>query len=304
MTTTSKKPKAPKTLAEVYSKDVREATYARVVHLDPAKVHDNPWQPRTIIDPEDLKELAESIHEQGLLQPPVARFTEEFGDECQLAFGHRRVAAIRLLIKEGRWSGGIPVSVQELSDADMVLMSLAENAKRKDLTILEEVKAYDKALAEVKGLKITDLAKSIGMSRSALSNLLRLLNLPDVAVDCIGTGQLTPAAARKLLVLATGDHRHDEEIEKAIEELKRLHGDAAWRVQDVREEVHDAVVELAGRKWRPLAEADDYDKWTSTADSKSPAFDVEKFKPGFPRWVKAVIGVTVTIMNILLTLRI
>jgi ParB family chromosome partitioning protein len=200
---------------------VREATFAQIVHLAPEKIHDNPWQPRASIDPEDLRELAESIYEQGLLQPPVARFSEEFGSECQLAFGHRRVAAIRLLIQEDRWEGNIPVSVQELTDADMVLMALAENSKRKDLTILEEVRTYDKALAEVKGLKIQHLANSIGMSRSALSNLLRLLNLPDVAVDCIETGQLTPAAARELLVLINGDHRHDEEIEQAIVELKR-----------------------------------------------------------------------------------
>ncbi len=277
MTTTTKKPKAPKTLAEVYSKDVRDAAYARVVHLDPAKVHDNPWQPRAVIDPEDLKELAESIHAQGLLQPPVARFTEEFGDECQLAFGHRRVAAIRLQLKEGRWSGGIPVSVQELSDADMVLMALAENAKRKDLSILEEVKAYDKALAEVKGLKITNLAQSIGMSRSALSNQLRLLNLPDVALEHLGTGKLTPAAAREILVLATGVHRHDEEIEMVIEELQKSTSEGPWKVDHVRRQIIYVVAEHAGRKWRPMSKPGNADGWEDV-ERKAPAFDVSKFK--------------------------
>jgi ParB family chromosome partitioning protein len=273
MTTKTEPKRAPKS-------KVREATFAQVVHLAPEKIHDNPWQPRASIDPDDLRELAESIYEQGLLQPPVARFSEEYGSECQLAFGHRRVAAIRLLIQEGRWEGNIPVSVQELTDADMVLMSLAENAKRKDLSILEEVRAYDKALAEVKGFKIQHLANSIGMSRSALSNLLRLLNLPDVVLDLIDSGKLSPAAAREILILVNDDHRHDQEIEWIVKDLGKYR---SVRVEDARQSIQSSVIHFSGNRWRPTDAPSESHYEGYGVSGESPAFDVKKFREDNPK---------------------
>ncbi|MCH7800791.1 MAG: ParB/RepB/Spo0J family partition protein, partial [Chloroflexi bacterium] len=268
------------TAPETKPEDMREAMYARVVHIDPEKIYDNPWQPRASIDAEGLRELAESIHEHGLLQPPVGRFKEDFSDKVELAFGHRRVRAIELLIGEMRWSGGIPVSVQVLTDADMVLMALAENSKREDLTALEEIRAYDKALKEVKGLKIQHLADSIGMSRSALSNLLRLLNLPDVVLDHIDSGKLSPAAARVFLALVNDDHRHDQEIEWAIESLGRY---STWRVEDAQSMIRQAVVHFAGNRWRPMTKpiADSMEMYGNEAEF--PAFDVKKFREDNPK---------------------
>ena len=97
------------------SEKPRAATYAQVVHIPVDQIKDNPWQPRTAMDPDELQDLADSIHAHGLLQPPLARM--DLGKSglvsYQLAFGHRRVAAIRKLIEAGLWQGDVPCSVQE-----------------------------------------------------------------------------------------------------------------------------------------------------------------------------------------------
>lgn len=97
-----------------------------IVRLFPVDaIQGNPWQPRKTADPEALQELPDSIATSGLLQFPVGRATE---DGLQIAFGHRRIDAVRLLVEDGRWEGGAPVILRDLTDQQMALFALEENA--------------------------------------------------------------------------------------------------------------------------------------------------------------------------------
>lgn len=129
-----------------------------VEHVPLDRIEDNPWKPRATEDQTALRDLADNIAQVGLLQSPVGR--ERPGGRVQLAFGHRRVAAIRLLVAEGRWAGPVPISVRPLTNAAMAILALAENRKRQDITSLEESRAWRKALNEIEGLTTVEEEKT------------------------------------------------------------------------------------------------------------------------------------------------
>ena len=118
--------------------------------IDLALIDDNPWQPRVAMDPEGVEELADSIAALGLLQAPLAR-RDTIRDRYQLAFGHRRVAACRLLHQQGRGESYIDMDVAEISNEEMAVIALAENVRRKDLSQIEVVRAHKRAIEEAVG---------------------------------------------------------------------------------------------------------------------------------------------------------
>jgi ParB family transcriptional regulator, chromosome partitioning protein len=174
------------------SQDLRESVSEteRVKDLDLERIDPNPHQPREHFDGEHLKELAESIRQNGVLQPIVVRHV---GDRYELILGERRLRAAKLAGKPT-----IPAIVRDVDDADSLRHALMENLQREDLNPMEEARGYQ-ALKDGFALAVGDIAAMIGKNRSTVANSLRLLNLPDVVKALIVEGKLTAGHARALL---------------------------------------------------------------------------------------------------------
>ena len=161
----------------------------------------NPKQPRTIFDEESLAELAASIKEVGVLQPPVVR---DLGSgRYELIMGERRLRATKLAGLKT-----IPVIIRQSKDNEMLREALLENIHRSQLNPLEEGAAYQNLLNDF-GYTHDELAIKIGKSRPAITNTLRLLNLPASVQRKVAAGVLSAGHARALLALTDG-----AEIEK------------------------------------------------------------------------------------------
>jgi ParB family chromosome partitioning protein len=157
-------------------------------------VKPNRRQPRSIFDDEALQELAASIREIGILQPPVVR---KVGDnEYELIMGERRLRAAKLA-----GLSTIPVIIRETSDNELLREALIENIHRSNLNSLEEAAAYNQMLSDF-GFTHDELAKKIGKSRPVISNTLRLLNLPPSVQKKLTSGTLSMGHARALLSLS------------------------------------------------------------------------------------------------------
>ncbi|MEY3108659.1 MAG: hypothetical protein RL730_1010 [Actinomycetota bacterium] len=157
-------------------------------------VKPNRRQPRSIFDDEALQELAASIREIGILQPPVVR---RVGDnEYELIMGERRLRAAKLA-----GLSTIPVIIRETSDNELLREALIENIHRSNLNSLEEAAAYNQMLSDF-GFTHDELAKKIGKSRPVISNTLRLLNLPPSVQKKLTSGTLSMGHARALLGLS------------------------------------------------------------------------------------------------------
>ena len=157
----------------------------------------NPRQPRTIFDSDALHELAASIKEIGILQPPVVRKTSE--NTYELIMGERRFRAAKLA---GLTS--IPVIVRETNDNELLREALVENIHRSNLNSLEEAAAYNQMLTDF-GFTHDELADKLGKSRPVITNTLRLLNLPPAVQKRVAAGTLSAGHARALLGLANTD---------------------------------------------------------------------------------------------------
>jgi len=174
--------------------DAEEAGELRMVAVD--RIERGRFQPRTQFDETALQELAASIREQGLLQPAVVRPLTS--GNFELLAGERRWRACQLAGLEQ-----MPVLVRDIKDQDALAIALIENIQRKDLNALEEARALQRLIAEFE-LSHARAAQAVGRSRSALSNLLRLLDLnPDVQT-LVESGALDMGHGRALLGLAQG----------------------------------------------------------------------------------------------------
>lgn len=151
------------------------------------------YQPRTRMDETALQELADSIREHGLLQPIVVRPVE--GERYEIIAGERRFRAAALAQLRS-----VPVIVKEVSDENALAIALIENIQREDLNPLEEATAIRRLLEEF-NYTHEQAAQAIGRSRSATSNLLRLLNLADPVQTMLLAGDIEMGHARSLLSL-------------------------------------------------------------------------------------------------------
>ena len=158
------------------------------------KIRKGEYQPRLSIDPDALQELAESIKAQGLVQPVIVRRIE--GGEYELIAGERRWRAAQIA---GLHT--IPAIVRDIPDQAAAAMSLIENIQREDLNPLEEAIAMSRLIADF-GLTHQQTAESVGRSRAAVSNLLRLLDLEEVTKELLDKGKLDMGHARALLALS------------------------------------------------------------------------------------------------------
>ena len=151
-----------------------------------------PFQPRRRFDAEELAELAESIREQGVLQPVLVRRAPD-GDSYEIIAGERRWRAAQLAQLHE-----IPVLVREFDDRTAMEIALVENVQRRDLTALEEADGYHRLIEEY-GHSQEEVARAVGKSRSHVANTLRLLNLPGEVRTLLEDGQLTAGHARTLI---------------------------------------------------------------------------------------------------------
>lgn len=152
----------------------------------------NPWQPRVHFDDVKLAEMAESIREHGILEPLLVR---QRGGRFQLIAGERRLRAAEVAGLEA-----VPIVVREMSDRDVLEVTLIENLQREDLSALEEATAYMRLLEEF-GATQEEVARRVGKSRSAVANTIRLLQLPDAVREELRAGRLSAGHARALLAL-------------------------------------------------------------------------------------------------------
>ncbi|MGC8874911.1 MAG: ParB/RepB/Spo0J family partition protein [Chloroflexia bacterium] len=160
----------------------------------------NPHQPRQHEDPASLQELAASIAAHGVIQPVIV--TEVMGSlppTYQLVAGERRWRAAR---QAGLST--IPAIVKDVSPRQMLELALVENLQREDLNPLEEAEAY-RMLVEEFGLSHEEVARQVGRSRPAVTNTLRLLQLPQPVRDRVASGELSAGHARALLALPTAE---------------------------------------------------------------------------------------------------
>jgi ParB family chromosome partitioning protein len=152
------------------------------------------YQPRTRMDEGALYELAESIKAQGIMQPILVRKLAH-GDKYEIIAGERRFRAARLAGLDS-----VPVLVRDVPDESAAAMALIENIQREDLNALEEAHGLQRLVKEF-GLTHEQAAQAVGRSRSAASNLLRLLNLADPVQTMLMAGDLEMGHARALLAL-------------------------------------------------------------------------------------------------------
>jgi ParB family transcriptional regulator, chromosome partitioning protein len=158
------------------------------------------YQPRTLIDQDSIKALAQSIEQQGIMQPIIVRVVGQIKDErFEVIAGERRLRAAQLagLTK-------VPVIIKDVDDEQSAIMALIENIQREDLNPLEEAKGLRRLLDEF-AFTHDQIAGAIGRSRSATSNLLRLLNLAEPVQGMLLNGQLDMGHARALLSLEAAD---------------------------------------------------------------------------------------------------
>ncbi len=163
------------------------------VMLKISEIEPNREQPRTNFNDESLAQLAESIAQHGVLQPLIVR--PILGGGYQIIAGERRWRACRMSgITE------VPVIIREMTDSKVLEIALIENLQREDLTPIEEALGY-KSLMENYNFTQDEIAKSVGKSRSAVANAMRLLSLPDDVIELIKEDKISPGHGRTLLSL-------------------------------------------------------------------------------------------------------
>jgi ParB family chromosome partitioning protein len=159
------------------------------------ELHPGKHQPRRSMDQKGLQDLAASMKEAGVLQPVVARRDQKGGYE--LVMGERRWRAASLAGLKT-----IPAVVREVDDREALVMALVENLQREDLNPVEKARAF-KSLLETLGLTQAQAAGRLGVSRVALTNTLRLLELPAKVKEMLSAGRITAGHARALLSAGT-----------------------------------------------------------------------------------------------------
>lgn len=230
-----------------------EAPVAGRLEVLVSSIRPNPKQPRSIFDDEALTELAASIREIGVLQPPVVRKINE--NQYELIMGERRLRAAKLagLAK-------IPVIIRETTDNELLREALVENIHRSNLNALEEAAAYNQMLNDF-GFTHDELAAKLGRSRPLITNTIRLLNLPPSVQKRVASGALSAGHARALLGLANQDEMERLATKivteglsvRATEELiaigvggkkkstKKSSGSSLGKYQELEEQIGDAL---------------------------------------------------------------
>jgi len=191
----------------VEEKIVEETNKDEITLIKLDELRSNPYQPRKIFDENALDELASSIKEHGVFQPIIVKKSIK---GYEIIAGERRVkASIKAGLKE------IPAIIRDFNDTQMMEIALLENLQRENLTAIEEATAYKK-LQETLSLTQEELAKRLGKSRSHITNMLGLLNLPDTIQKDVSEKKISMGHARVLSKL-DDTNQQQQLVEKVIE---------------------------------------------------------------------------------------
>lgn len=161
-----------------------------IVELPVDELRPNPYQPRKVFDEEKLKELAESIREHGIFQPIIVKRSSIKGYE--IIAGERRVKASKMIGLEK-----VPAIVRDFTDQQMMEIALLENLQRENLNAIEEATAY-RNLLDAMEVTQEELARRLGKSRTHITNMLGLLNLPEEVKDMMIEEKISMSHARVL----------------------------------------------------------------------------------------------------------
>jgi len=184
---------------------------AKGYHLLPVdQIVPNRQQPRTVFDEDKIRELGDSIREQGIIQPlAVAKISD---GRYELIAGERRLRAARMIGLEQ-----VPAVIKEVDDEGMLALSIIENIQREDLNPIEGARAYQE-LIEQFGYTQEEVAKKVGKSRVAVANSVRLLKLPQVVQEDVASGRYSAGHARAILAVE-GIHAQLKLRERVLREM-------------------------------------------------------------------------------------
>jgi len=195
-----------------------------VVHISVKQIIPNQFQPRSIFNEEKIKELAQTIHTHGLIQPIVVRKTSE--DTYELIAGERRWRAAEFL----EWEE-VPCIIRDMTDTETASVALIENLQREELTVIEEAKAYAQLL-KMHGLTQEALAQRLGKSQSTIANKLRLLKLSEEVQTELLNKTITERHARAIMKIADDETQiqvlqeilqSDLNVRQTEEYIEKLH---------------------------------------------------------------------------------
>ena len=179
-----------KTLMDLLNENVSEEDYKEeITELPLKKIKPNPYQPRYVFDDQDLKDLSSSIKEHGVIQPIIVK---EVNDSYVIIAGERRYRASKMAGLKT-----IPAIIRQYEKSKMIELALIENLQRADLSPVEEAKAYNQIMREL-DLTQKEVAERVGKTRSYITNMLGLLNLPDSVLNLVDSKKLSMGHARAL----------------------------------------------------------------------------------------------------------
>lgn len=226
--------------AENETEDSNSSVMLKISEIEP-----NRSQPRKDFDENSLSDLAQSISQHGLLQPLLVRPLPIGG--YQIVAGERRYRACRMAgLTE------VPVTIRELSDTETMELALIENLQREDLSPIEEALGY-KALIDEHGFSQEEVATSVGKSRPAIANSLRILKLPDSVLEYVKQDKISAGHARALLMLDNEEdmlelaeliYKKDLSVRQA-EKLAKKKPEVVEDTQPERKPSFYSIVELA-----------------------------------------------------------
>ncbi|MFN2612382.1 MAG: ParB/RepB/Spo0J family partition protein [Solirubrobacterales bacterium] len=198
-----------------------------LLELPVANIEPNPDQPRSEFEAGPLQSLADSIAATGVLQPLIVRPLDATGERYELIAGERRWRAARQAGLDR-----VPAVVRATPDDDRLQAALIENMVREDLNPVDEARACA-SLVDDLGISKEELGRRVGRSRSAISNLIRILELPDEVLELLSAGQLSEGHGRAILQVRD---------QAARRKLARAAAKGAWSVRETERRVKAAAV--------------------------------------------------------------
>lgn len=240
---------------EQFEKKIYEtASNEEIIEVNLDELRPNPYQPRQVFDDEALKELSESIKEHGVFQPIIIKKSIK---GYEIIAGERRVRASKLAGLEK-----IPAIIRSFTDEQMMEIALLENLQRENLSAIEEAKAYE---LMINNLKLTqeELAVKVGKSRSHITNMIGLLRLPNDVQELVMNNEISMGHARALSKLSSNEE---------IEELAKKIINEKLAVRDIEELTSNDKHEKKVKMKRKVESNDNYryaeDLLRETLDSK------------------------------------
>lgn len=212
----------------------------KLTELEVHMLQSNPLQPRGIISPESLNELAGSIKEQGILEPIVVASTPA---GYQIIAGERRWRAAKLAGLKV-----VPVVIKKTSPQQMLEMAIVENVQREDLNPIERAQAYKRLIDEF-GLGTNEVARKVGKSAPTVSNTIRLLSLPDAIKDALVAGVITEGHVRPLI--SVGDNKMMLELFKKILKENSTVRQTEEMARQVKSDVEQRAPKKTDKLWVP-----------------------------------------------------